>query len=133
MQKMIIRNAKPFMLYIFFAGIATVVDFGLFYFLIEFAGFHYLVSNLCSCTAGMITNYAFNKKRTFKNRSNKIARQFSLFIFVSLIGIILNLIFIYLLVERTHMWPMYAKFISSGVVVFWSYIGHKKITFGLIR
>ena len=72
MQKMIIRNAKPFMLYIFFAGIATVVDFGLFYFLIEFAGFHYLVSNLCSCTAGMITNYAFNKKRTFKNRSNKI-------------------------------------------------------------
>ncbi len=133
MHSLIRRNAKSFSLYILFAGIATVVDFGLLYTLTELAGIHYFVSAMCSYTAGMVTNYSLNKKRTFNNKSKRIKTQFSLFVSVALVGLVINQGIIYILVESAHLWYIYAKFIAMWIVVIWSYIGHKKITFGIIR
>jgi len=81
----------------------------------------------------MITNYGFNKYFTFENRSRRIAQQFGLFIFVALIGLALNQLIIWSLVEFFGIWYILAKIISIFVVMLWSFFGHKKITFGIIK
>ena len=127
----ILTNAsvKLFIFYVFFAGIASVVDVSILFVLTEYAGFHYLISSALSYLAGMITNYSLNKFLTFKNYDKRIARQFSLFVMVALVGLALNQLFLYIMVEHFGMWYILAKLISICLVGFWSFFGHKKITF----
>lgn len=126
-------EVKLFSGYVIFAGIATFVDLGLLYILTTFIGFHYLISGVVSYTCGMITNYSLNKTFNFKNKSKKIAQQFGLFAFVALIGLGLNQLILWLLVEFVDLFYMYAKLISIVIVMLWSFYGHKKLTFGVLK
>jgi putative flippase GtrA len=74
-----------------------------------------------------------NKIFNFKNKSKKIAQQFGLFAIVALIGLGLNQLIIWLLVEFGNLWYMSAKLISIVIVMLWSFYGHKKLTFGMIK
>lgn len=124
---------KLFIGYVLFAGIATLVDLGLLYFLTSFINLHYLVSGAISYICGMITNYSLNKLFNFKNKSKKIAQQFGLFAFIALIGLGLNQLILWLLVEFGNLFYMYAKLISIVLVMLWSFYGHKKLTFGMLK
>jgi len=127
------QKIEQFVYYTFFAGIATIVDVGLLYGFTEFAGISYLISAALSYLFGMATNYSLNKKFTFKNKSRRITLQFSVFMGVALVGLILNLIIMFVLVEFFGLWYMLAKVVSLFIVLMWSYLGHKKITFGKIK
>ena len=120
-------------LYIFFAGIATLVDLGGLYLLTNFVGLWYFYSAIFSFAAGMIVNYVLNKFFNFKNHSRQIARQFGLFMIVALIGLIFNQLIIYMAVEYFHVWYIFAKFISVFLVFFWSFYGHRHLTFRIYQ
>ncbi|HQJ05427.1 MAG TPA: GtrA family protein, partial [Spirochaetota bacterium] len=71
-------------------------------------------------------------------------RQFLLFSIVALIGLGLNNLILYLLVDvvKTHIniapqydeiWLFFAKCVSVFIVMFWSFLGHKKLTFNLLK
>ena len=99
----------------------------------EFLGLWYLFSAALAFIAGMITNYSLNKVYTFENKSKAYAKQFGIFAFVAVIGLGLNLIVMYTLVENFSLWYMLARLISAFVVFTWSYFGHKHLTFGRIK
>lgn len=124
-------EAPVFIMYIICAGIATIVDVGSLYYLTAIIGIHYLWSAAIAYSLGMATNYTLNKVFSFKNKSKKIARQFMLFAIVAIIGLLLNQIIMWLLVEYGGLYFMTAKMISICIVVLWSYYGHKKLTFGV--
>ncbi|MBU0906599.1 MAG: GtrA family protein [Nanoarchaeota archaeon] len=115
------------------AGIATIVDLGLLFFLTEFVKIWYFYSAMISYFAGMITNYSLNKYLNFKNKSKRVALQFTMFMFVALIGLALNQIILLVLVGRWGLWYIFAKAISIFVVMFWSFFGHRKITFNILQ
>lgn len=125
--------SRLFAFYIVFAGIATVVDFAVLTLLVEKAGVHYLTSAAISYLCGMITNYSLNKIYNFRNKSTRIARQFGLFAFVALIGLALNQIILYLMVDVFGVHYLAGKVVSVAIVMFWSFIGHKKITFSVLQ
>ena len=133
MIKKIKENASLLIGYIIFAGIATIVDFSLLYSLTEFFYVHYFTSAAFAYMGGMITNYTLNKIFNFKNKSKKIFKQFALFMTVALTGLILNQLIIYVLVEYFQFWYMIAKLVSVGIVMIWSFIGHKLLTFKVIQ
>ena len=132
-KKLNLVDVKLFSGYVVFAGIATVVDLALLYSLTTFMDLHYLASAAIGYFFGMITNFTLNKTINFKNRSKKVMQQFGLFTVVALIGLGLNQLILWSLVEHADMWYMYAKVISIMIVMFWSFYGHKKITFGLLK
>jgi len=132
-SKIVNQNIKLFIVYVFFAGIATIVDLGFLYMLTEFLGIYYFYSAIFAYMGGISTNYCLNKFFNFKNRNKKILKQFGLFIFVALIGLIMNQLIILYLVEVLNMWYMLAKMISTLVVMFWSFYGHKKVTFEIFK
>jgi len=127
------NNYIYFIRYVLLAGIATVIDFLVLYSLTEYAHVWYFISSALSYLCGMVTNFALNKIFNFANRSRKIIRQFSVFASVALVGLALNQLIIYLLVEHSGLWYIYAKFISVMIVMIYSFIGHKKLTFKIFK
>ncbi len=127
------QDVKLFTSYIIFAGFATLVDLGLLYSLTEFLHVWYFYSAVFAYFIGMLTNYSLNKYLNFRNRSKQIIPQFGLFATVALIGFGFNQLVLYSLVEFAKLWYISAKFIAVFIVMFWSFYGHKKLTFGVFR
>ena len=120
---------RLFVGYVIFAGIATLVDIGLLYFFTDIIGIWYFYSALIASTAGMVVNYSLNKYLNFANRSRQIILQFGMFAAVAGVGIFLNQIILYTLVEFAHIYYLLAKIITVFIVMFWSFWGHKRFTF----
>lgn len=127
------QDVKLFIGYIIFAGFATLVDLGLLYSLTKFLHVWYFYSAVFAYFIGMVTNYSLNKYLNFRNRSKQIIPQFGLFTAVALVGLGLNQLILYSLVEFAKLWYMSAKFIAIFIVMFWSFYGHKKLTFNVFR
>ena len=128
-KHMLNMDVRLFGGYVFYSGIATLVDFAVLYALTSAAGLWYFYSAAVAYAAGMTTNYALNKCFNFRNRSKEVVRQFGLFALVALVGLGLNQGIIYLLVEKAGLWYLYAKIVSVFIVMFWSFYGHKTLTF----
>ncbi|MBT4835353.1 GtrA family protein [Candidatus Woesearchaeota archaeon] len=126
------RLPKP-ILYILCAGIATLIDIGLLFIFTEFFKIMYLFSATLSYTSGIAVNYGLNRKITFKNKSRKIFKQFMLFVFVSLVGLIFTLLFIALFVEILNIWYIFAKLMTIALVFIWSYNANNKLTFKIFN
>lgn len=124
---------RRFFIYAFFAGVATVIDMGVLYVLTSMMGMHYLISAVWGYGAGMLTNYSLNKVYTFKNTSTRYALQMGIFILVALVGLALNQIIMYALVEFGSAHYLVAKVVAVGVVALWSFWGHKRFTFGMVQ
>lgn len=107
----------------------TIIDlFGLFI-LVHFFQFEVLVATTISFILAATNNFIWNKKWTFKNKSRSYHHQYIKFLLVSIVGLIFTLILMYGLHEVLDIWYMYAKVITSLVVLYWNYFGNKIWTF----
>jgi putative flippase GtrA len=118
--------------YLFFSFIAVSVDIGLLYILTEFGNLYYLLSAILSYSAGILVNFAGQKKYTFKN-NGRVLFQFASFVIISLIGLALNIGILKILVSYFSIWYIYAKIISIIIVFFWNFFANKNITFTKIK
>lgn len=138
------KVSKLFIVYVALAGFATIVDFAVLFIMTSVFNIWYLLSATISYFCGMLTNFTLNKVLNFKNKSKFLFRQFLLFSVVALIGLALNNLILFVLVdivktriniapEYDKIWLFFAKCVSVFIVMFWSFIGHKKITFNLLK
>ena len=127
------QKSSVFLGYVLIGGIATVVDMGILFLLTSVAGVYYLISSAISYLFGMITNYSLNKTYNFKNKIKKVMMQFGVFASVALVGLVINQIVLYVLVDFFNMHYLLAKIISVAIVMFYSFIGHDRITFKILR
>lgn len=128
-----IRDIRLFINYLIIAAFATIVDVGIFYYMTEFLNVWYIYSAVFGYAVGMVTHYSLNKYLNFKNKSKRIILQFGLFATVALIGLCINQIILYFLVEFLSLWYMYAKVISIMIVAIWNFYGHKNLTFNIFK
>jgi len=120
---------RQLIVYSFVALIPTAVDFSLVYLLTEFVGLFYINSLVIGFMVGMLVSYIAQKKLTFRNGSNKYAPQFSVFCGVSLVGLLMNMVIVFSLVEFCGLWYLFGKVVSTVVVLAWNFSAHRYITF----
>jgi putative flippase GtrA len=110
--------------------IALAVDFSLLVFLKEVVGLHYLVAAALSFCMGVVVNYALSIRWVFANRklSSKHA-EFVIFVLICAVGLGLNLVIIWGLVQFIHFDYRFAKAVSTVVVFFWNFVARKKILY----
>ena len=125
-----IKNNKLMMQIIKFGivgGIATIIDFAVFYILHEVLGINTIISNVCSFTVSVVYNYIASIKWVFdvdKNKNKKT--QFVLFIVFSLIGMGINTAIVYICTDLMNLYSMIGKVIATGVVMVFNFITRKK-------
>ncbi|KYG71996.1 putative flippase GtrA [Roseivirga ehrenbergii] len=75
------------------------------------------------------SNYLLNKTWTFQDTNPYAVTQFSKYILIALIGLIINNLIIYLLVNKKEMSFYWAKLVAIGIVVLWNFIANYNFTF----
>ena len=73
-------------------------------------------------------SYFLNKIWTFKDKSKEVGTQYIKFFAVSVVGFGLNAIIFYFLL-RFGLYDIFAKVLTTGVVLFWNFLANKFWTF----
>lgn len=128
-------------LYLLVGGTAAILEWGLFYLFFYYV-FVSFISNIDALTL-VSTTFAFSLSTLYHyflgnilvfNSGSRYAKgkELSLVFLVSIMGLVFNLMFMYLFVGLFNWQPMVAKVITSCLVVVWNYLSRKKWIFSNI-
>ncbi|MDD5101918.1 MAG: GtrA family protein [Endomicrobiaceae bacterium] len=119
-----------FVKYFFASGIALVVDMGMLFVLTEYCHLYYLLSSTISFLLGIFITYLFSKLYIFNKTSVKSkTMEFSIFLLIGLIGLLLNNLFLYVLTEYFDVYYMFSKCIVVIITYLWNFFARKKFIF----
>lgn len=115
----------------FWAGsFSFAVDFSLLLVLTEFARVNYLWSNLAAVTAGLIINYLLCVKWVFVNRRySRVEVEFPIFVMLSIIGLTLNELLLWVSVEFAGLHYLFAKIIVTLAIFVVNFFLKKVVLF----
>lgn len=106
-------------------GTAFVIDYVLLYFCTEFLHIHYLISSIISFTVSVIFNYILSIKWVFDVKKKQDVKDFVIFIILSVIGLGINSLIMYVMVEKFGVYYMFSKIVSTAVVMVYNFITRK--------
>jgi dolichol-phosphate mannosyltransferase len=118
----------------YLVGVSGVlVNLGILYVLKEYVGLWYLVSSAIAIYISMTTNFFLNKAWTFNDTAVKQSTVFmyAKFIGISIIGMLIQLGFNYLFVDKTHLYYLLAALISIVIASGVNFVLNRHITFGI--
>ncbi len=106
-----------------------VVDFSLTYLFKEIVKIQKYVANAIGFTAAATTNFFLNRIWTFEDSDPAVTVQFFKFFIVSLAGLGINTLILYILVSKYKKNFYVSKFFAIGVVVIWNFFINYLFTF----
>ena len=112
--------------FIIVGGIATIIDWLIYYILYNYANVKPLISNIISYSIATIYNYLATIKFVFKVDKNSGKRNFIIFIIFSLLGLGLSELLLHLLINKLSINKMIAKILSTIIVMIFNFITRKK-------
>lgn len=117
----------------------AVIDFGLTALCKGILGVPELLANAIGFTVAATSNYFFNRVWTWRSTSKEVGVEYVKFFIVSLIGLGLNSIIVFLLkdisivprfVDTTLDWDFWvAKVIATAIVMVWNFLANNYFTF----
>ena len=107
-------------------GTAFLIDYGVMIALTELWGINYLISSGISYVVSVIYNYILSVRWVFEVDENGDKRkEFVIFIVLSLIGLGLNQLLMWVFVSMIHIFYMVAKIIVTAIVMLYNFITRK--------
>lgn len=107
-------------------GSAFVIDYGIMIFLTEVFGVNYLISSGISFTVSVIFNYVLSVKWVFNVTDERSKTQdFAVFIILSVIGLGINQVIMWLAVDILGIFYMLSKIGATGVVMVYNFVTRK--------
>lgn len=103
-------------------GICFIVDYGLLFLCTEYLHINYLYSAAISFTVAVLLNYWLSLKFVFTNVSKQTTKQAVVFIGSGIVGLGINQVCMWLLVEKFAIYYMLAKIVSTIIVTVWNYV-----------
>ncbi len=107
-------------------GLSFVLDFIIYYVLTNFFSVYYLVAGFFSFSLSLIFNYLMSMKFVFKSKDDlKKTHEFAIFVTLSVMGLGLNLLSLYILVDLFKMNDLIAKVFVAGIVMIFNFVTRK--------
>jgi putative flippase GtrA len=113
-----------FIRYAFVGGLGAIVEWVVLAILLSFQ-IHYLVGVSISLIIAATVNYALSAKFVFIRGKHSFKKEATLLYAVTAMGFFLNLLLMYILVEKFEILVMPAKIATTGIVFFWNFIARK--------
>ena len=104
---------------------AFLIDAGLLYILTDFLHIHYLISSVISFTVSLIYNYILSIFWVFDVKKKQTYKEVLLFTILSVIGLGINQLVMYLGVDLLNIYYMLCKIISTIIVMIYNFITRK--------
>ena len=112
--------------FIIVGGIATIIDWLIFFILNTILNINPLIANIFSFSISLIYDYIASVKWVFKvsKKKNK-KRIFMEFIILSVVGLLISEFLIWLLVDKLSINSMISKILSTAIVMVFNFITRK--------
>ncbi|MBU1177309.1 MAG: GtrA family protein [Patescibacteria group bacterium] len=122
-------------------GMNTAIDFGILNLLMWWTGIYsggqIVLLNIISFAIAVTNSYFWNKYWTFKDKDSTGVLEFSQFIAVTLVGLVINSTIVYVVTTLVDpmfglnetLWANLAKIVATGLSLIWNFIGYKFIVF----
>jgi putative flippase GtrA len=104
-----------------------VVDFSITFLLKEKLKVNRYLSNSVGFTMAASSNYLFNRFWTFQSNNPKVLLEFGTFFIISLIGLGINNLFLWLFERKVRFY--YAKFMAIMVTSVWNFSANYFLNF----
>lgn len=102
------------------------IDYGIMVFLTEALNINYLISSGCSFSVSVIVNYILSIKFVFDaDRDANKVKQFLVFLFFSIGGLIINQIVMWVAVDLLGIFYMISKIGATAIVMVYNFITRK--------
>ncbi len=110
-----------------FSGV--FVDFGITWVCKEWIKIQRFVANAIGFSVAATSNYFLNRIWTFESHNPHMMIEFSQFFIISMIGLVINTIIIWMLDRRFSVNFYLAKLFAIGIVTLWNFAANSYITF----
>lgn len=107
-------------------GSAFLIDYSIMILLTEFFEINYLISNAISFTVSVIYNYRMSVHWVFDvNGGRSQTQDFLVFIILSVIGLGINQLIMWLCVDKIGIFYMISKIGATGITMVYNFITRK--------
>ncbi|NLO17443.1 MAG: GtrA family protein [Arcobacter butzleri] len=116
--------------YFFVGAMAAIVDIGVFVLLAKVLGYNYILVAIISFVLGTLVNYLLSIKYVFSSGTRYTkSKEIGLVYSISAIGLLLNVVIIYISYSVLGVELVSSKLISTAIVFFWNYLARKYFVF----
>lgn len=122
---------RQFLSYFWVGGVSAIVEWLVFSVLDTLLELPYLLSTVLAFICSTTVNWFLGRTFTFKDSvyQDQKAKEIVLVFLVSAVGLLFNLLLMYLFVTvlgmNTHLLKTVAKILSTGIVFIWNYLSRK--------
>ena len=106
-------------------GLAFLIDSGVLFVLTEYLNVYYLVSSVISFIVSLIFNYILSILWVFDVKKKQTIKEISLFVILSIIGLGINQVVMYVGADILNIYYMICKIISTFIVMVYNFITRK--------
>lgn len=107
----------------------TAVDFGLTWFFKEIVKVPKFLANTIGFVCAATSNYILNRIWTWGSDNPAVGTEYAKFFAVSLIGLGINTLILYICNEKIKMNFYFSKVLATGVVMLWNFFANNYFTF----
>lgn len=129
-------NIKQFISYFFVGGVAAIVEWVMFFVFANVLNVHYFVSTVIAFVFSTTANWILGRITTFKDNTSykdKKVKEAVLIFVVSAIGLVFNLILMYLFVTvfgfNGKIGSTCSKIAATGIVFIWNFLIRKLVIY----
>ncbi len=105
--------------------LATIIDYGLMILFTEVFNINYLISSVMSFSVSVVFNYIVSTKYVFNVNHKKSIKDFIVFIVLSVIGLGINSLIMYLGVDKVGIDYRIVKIGATAIVMVYNFITRK--------
>ena len=128
MIKKVLNNNlfKQICKFVVVGGIATVIDWCIYYLLVKLFNINPLIGNILSFSVSVIYNYTASVKWVFNVNADKSKkRMFVEFMVFSIIGLLLTELLLWIGIDLLKQDKMFVKIVATGIVMVFNFVTRK--------
>lgn len=123
------RQFKDLFWYGIVGGLATLVEWAAFWLLTNTVNTHYLWATALAFAISTFANWYFGRLLVFKERQGSLAREIGSIYVASIIGLVLNLVIMFVLVQHFAIEEMPSKVVATVLVFAYNYLVRRLVIY----
>lgn len=120
---------RDLFLYLIVGGLATVVEWAAFWVLANPVHVQYLIATALAFIFSTFANWVFGRLLIFKSGGGSFLREIASIYLASVVGLLLNLIIMFILVQAFTVGKMLSKVTATAIVFIYNYLVRKLIIY----
>ena len=112
--------------FVIVGGISFVVDFIVYVVMCNVLYIHYIIAGVAGFSISVIVNYILSMKFVFESKENmRKDKEFIVFVVLSLMGMLLNSLVLFICIDLIFMHNIIAKIIATAIVMVYNFVSRK--------